>query len=259
MANKINLADNIKTRTGNEITISYNLTPSLLLGQIAFISPSELEFVPEESCAEDIAFSASGGFLAVRAARANEHTGDIELGVNTSGGNGSVTVEGVQPISYSKEVSGTITTLDLAPDDVTSVSLNSGTGVTGDSYQLFVLPNPAENVLICYDRGFEANLGDTQRAIPRKFRAVDHYVTTRGESSITLNDLLVSNKRGLRRIRGRDVTLVVTLTPGGFGLPVEVQYFTKVRLNVPMSVPEGDDSVQISGTGNFEFDLVFSA
>lgn len=259
MANKLNFADNTKTRTGNECVISYNLTPSVLLGQIAFTAPSTLEFVPEESCAEDIAFSASGGFLAVRAARANEHTGNVVLGINTSAGNGTVTVEGQMPISYAKEVSGTFTTLSLAPDDVTSVTVNSGTGVTGDSYQLFVLPNPSDDVLICYDRGFEANLGDTQRAIPRKFRAVDHYVITRGESSITLNDLLVSNKRGLRRIRGRDVTLIVTMTPGGFGLPIEIQYFTKVRLNVPMSVPEGDDSVQISGTGNFEFDLVFSA
>jgi hypothetical protein len=218
---RLDFRDDPATRTGNEATIYYNLTPSVCLGQIVCTDDdgTTVEFVPEDSCAEEIEFSASGGFIAVRAARANQHTGDVELGMTIGGDDGVVTVEGLMPISYSKEVSGDIATLNVGPDDVSAVSVETGTLIKGDSYQVFVLPDPDDDVLICYDKGFEANLGETQRAIPRKFRAVDHYVQTRGESSITLNDLLVTNKRGIRRIRGRDVTLIVRIVPGGFGLP----------------------------------------
>lgn len=133
--------------------------------------------------------------------------------------------------------------------------------VAGDIADVICLPDPANDFLICYDQGLQITTGQTFRAIPRKFNPVDHVVRQRGDYSMTLSDLLVSNWDGLRRINGRRCTLIAKIFPAGGGQPQEIQYYTNVTLNVPTmnTGNDGNASIEVQGSGSFSFCLVFSA
>jgi hypothetical protein len=133
--------------------------------------------------------------------------------------------------------------------------------IAGDVADVLCLPNPADDFLVCFDQGFQPTVGETYRAIPRKFNPVDHIVRQRGTFSLTLTDYYVSNWDGIERLRGRRCTIVVKITPGGGGSIQEIQYYTNVTLNVP-PISTGNDanaSVEIQGTGNFSYCAIFSA
>lgn len=133
--------------------------------------------------------------------------------------------------------------------------------VAGDTADVICLPDPANDFLICYDQGIQVTLGQTFRAIPRKFNPVDHIVRQRGEYSINVTDLFVASNEGLERIRGRRCTLIVKIRPAGGGDVQEIQYYTNVTLNVPTMNTSGDvnQSIEVQGSGNFSFCAIFSA
>lgn len=127
---------------------------------------------------------------------------------------------------------------------------------------LVCLPNPANDVLICFDGGVEANLGQTYRAVPRKYNPADHWVPQRAENTLRISDLFVSNWAGVERIRGRRVTIIVKVfVPGGSGAPTEIQYYSNAMLNVPTmnSGNDGNANIEIQGEGNFSIYAVFAA
>lgn len=132
---------------------------------------------------------------------------------------------------------------------------------TGVSADFVCLPNPDNDFLICFDRGFQASGGTVMKPIPRKFSMADHWVRQRGENSLSMTDLFVCNKRGLLSIRGRRVTIIVKVYPQGGGELQEVQYFSNVVLNMPTinSQSDGNTEMEIQADGNFEFCAVFSA
>lgn len=133
--------------------------------------------------------------------------------------------------------------------------------VQGDVADVLCLPNPADDFLICFDQGFQPTVGETFRAIPRKFNPVDHVVRQRGTYSLTLTDLYVSSWDGIERLRGRRCTIILKIMPGGGGSIQEIQYYTNVTLNVP-PISTGNDvnaSVEVQGTGNFSYCATFSA
>lgn len=133
--------------------------------------------------------------------------------------------------------------------------------ISGDVADVLCLPDPNNDFLICYDQGIQIGVGNVFRAIPRKFNPVDHVVRQRGDYSITLNDLLVSNWDGIRRISGRRCTIIAKIFPSGGGSPQEIQYYTNVTINAPPmnSGNDGNASIEIQGQGNFSFCAVFSA
>lgn len=133
--------------------------------------------------------------------------------------------------------------------------------VLGDSVDVLCLPSPADDFLICYDQGIQVAPGETYRAISRKFNPVDHIVRTRGEQTLTLSDLFVSSWDGLQRIRGRRVTIIVKIAPGGGGVYSEIQYYVNVTLNTPPmnSANDGNASIEIQASGPYSYFAVFSA
>jgi hypothetical protein len=125
---------------------------------------------------------------------------------------------------------------------------------------LVCLPDPANDVLICFDQGFEASLGATFRAVPRKYDVADHYVRQRSENSIRISDFFVSNWAGIQRIRGRRVTIIAKIFPQGGGQPSEIQYYSNVLLNVsPLNYGnDGNANIEINGEGAFNFAAIFA-
>ena len=133
--------------------------------------------------------------------------------------------------------------------------------VSGDSADVICLPNPDGDFLICYDQGITATPGETFRAVGRKYNPVDHTVRIRGEQSLSITDMLVSNWDGVRRINGRRCTIIVKIFPAGGGNISEIQYYTNVVLNVP-TINTGSDvnaSVELQASGNYSFCAIFSA
>jgi hypothetical protein len=132
---------------------------------------------------------------------------------------------------------------------------------TGVNADYVCLPNPADDFLICFDRGFQASGGFAMKPIPRKFTAADHYVRQRSENTLSMTDLYVCNFKGLASIRGRRVTIIAKIYPQGGGSLQEVQYFSNVMLNMPTmnSQSDGNSEIEIQAEGNFDFCAVFSA
>lgn len=131
----------------------------------------------------------------------------------------------------------------------------------GDVVANICLPDPADDVMICYDQGLECKPGVTFKAVPRKFNPADHYVRQRPENSITATDLLVSNTTGINRIAGRRVTIIVKIIPNGAGAPTEIQYYCGVLFNPNLmnSGADSNGSATLQFQGNFTFAACFSS
>lgn len=249
------LVANDKTRTGNDALIYYNLGQAKKLGQIVCTAPGESIFVPEASCAEPTIIAPPSGFIAVRVAKYQAGVTAIALGTVMDYGK-IIHIPLQAPIGTAYELA------DVIPEDPTTFTpppITAG-GTAGDAIDVFLLPHPADDVLICYDQGFSMKPGTTLKPIPRKLNPVDHYVTQRAENTLSLNDLDVSNWRGIRRIKNQPVTIIVRLIPDGQGAPSEIQYYTNAVVNLSLDNPaDGNDSRTVSGEGTFNQDLVFSA
>lgn len=134
----------------------------------------------------------------------------------------------------------------------------ANSGVNAD---LVCLPDPANDVLICFDRSFSASLGSTFKPVPRKFSSADHYIRQRGDNTITMSDLFIANRVGLQAIRGRRVTIIAKIYPQGGGSLQGAIYFSNVVLNLPPIAysTDGNAEMEISAEGSFEFCAVFGA
>lgn len=234
------LVFNAATRTGNEAFIYYNLEQSVLLGRLSK-NASGTVWTPESSCAGSLTCPASG-FYAARAA--------TPLGAAlTVGGK---TFPDNPPVGAALE----ITVAGNAPEDLTI----SG-GDIGDTVEIFCMPNPDNDVLICYDQGFSADEGDTRRAIPRKLNPADHYVIQRGESTLTLSDMFVNNWTGVSRLKGRQVTLIRKMIPNGGGSPTQIDYYTNVMFTkLPQEVPaDSNETILVNAEASFNKMLAFAA
>lgn len=235
-----NLLFNANTRTGNEALIYFNLGESVLKGRLTKTSGGT-NWAPETSCASSLDCPVSG-FYAARIANAAGEA--LMVGGKTFPDN--------PPIGAALEIT-------VVGDDPSTLTITGG--AVGDTVEIFCLPNPADDELICYDQGFSADEGTTQKPIPRKLNPADHYVEQRGESTLTLTDIMVNNWKGVKRLKGRRVTLVVKWQPNGAGLPVEIDYFTNVMFTkVPVAVPQdGNESATVDAEAGFNKQLSFAA
>lgn len=237
------LTHNPRTRIGNEVLLYYNLGKVIRVGAINRTATG-YEKVQESSCAGTLTAPVSG-FSAATIVKSNE---TLISALGTAAGQ----IPAQSPVGTGAEYEGTYST------DIEDYSMSGG--AEGDSVDILLLPDPNDDVLICFDQGFTANVGDTTRPIARKFNPADHFVRQRPENSISLSDFMISNWEGLRRINGREVTLVAKIYPDGGGVASEIQYFTNCRFNVPFNnVPaEGNDSIQIDADGVYNNVVVFS-
>jgi len=236
-----------KTRVGGEFYLYYNLGQAYEYGGIGVDEAGDPTYRAESNCAGNASLPASG-FAVIRAAvplaAAVESTWEVD----------AVTAKlpAYAPPGASAELGLTISTPTAANVDVTN-------GAAGDSVDVMVLPNPANDVLICFDQGVNVEVGDENKAIGRKFNPVDHYVRQRPNNQLTIGDLLVSSLEGIAALRNRTVTLIGKFYPNGGAAVGEIYYWTNVRLNIPMNVGEDpNDSVKIQGTGSFGKYLSFT-
>lgn len=163
-------------------------------------------------------------------------------------------IPALAPLYTSEEIDGATPSDDINDFDATP-------SVAGDGVTIVSLPNPADDVLICYDRGFSVSPGVTLRPITRKMEAANHHVLQRPDNSISLSDLFVSNYDGVQAIRGRQGTLIVKIFPNETAAPQEIHYYTGAVLNPqPIATPsESNDSAEISVDGTFNFSAIFAA
>lgn len=240
------LVHNGNTRIGAEAHLFYNLGRAEMVGTLILTAtPDGFDRLPHSSCTgEELAYPASGFTVAVLP-KSNKASITLTPGSGVFPAN--------SPVGSAVEVS------DSAITDIAGVSLTGGQ--KGDTIDIFVLPPPATDVLICYDQGFSASIGAADRAIPRKFNAADHFVRQRPENSLSISALKQTHWVGLNRINGIDVTFIAKLYPDGGSAPSEIQYFLKARVSVPPinSPSEANDSIQLDAEGIFDRAAIFAA
>jgi len=240
------LLRNRKTRVGGEFYLFYNLGQAYKYGSIGIDAAGNPQYRANARCSGDGSLPVSG-FAAVRALTP---LGALES--TWSVGANEAVLPAMSPPGQASELGLTIAVPSQANID--------GEGNVGDSVDIIILPNPADDVLICFDQGINIEEGDTQRAIGRKFEPVDHYVRTRPNNQLTLADLYIDNMEGIAVLKQRMVTLKYVVYPDGGAVPSEIGYLTNVRLNVPKSIAEDPgESVKLNATGSFNEALIFSA
>lgn len=231
------LVYNNKTKTGNEALIYWNPYPGRIIGRI-FYDGATIQKVGDIACG--VQDHPPSGFVA-----------RVMMSENKAAING---IPALAPLYTAEEIDGAVPS-----DDIND--FEAAPSIAGDGVTIVSLPNPANDQLICYDRGFSMNPGITLRPIPRKMEAANHHVLQRPENTISLTDLYVSNYDGAQAIRGRQGTLIVKVYPNETAAPQEIHYYTGAVLNPqPMNAPsESNDSIEISVDGSFNFAAIFAA
>lgn len=231
---------NKKTRVSGEALIYYNLGRAQKIGTL-FKGESTVEKIAESSCGGTLTYPTSG-FVAAVIKVPNEAAITID----------SKTLPLKSPIGLAQEITNNGTNIN---------SYTFTGGAVGDQVDIVMFPDPANDVLICYDRGLNATVGQSVRAISRKFNPADHYVRQLPENTLNLTDLYVGGLNGVRRLNGIEVTLVQRTVPDGGQVPCEILYFSNVRLSVPPTNSGADagESIEIQATGNFGEYASFSA
>lgn len=245
------LTYNGKTRVGGEFYLYVNYEDAYYLAEIGVDADSNEQVVADAGCGSAGSLPVSG-FGVIRAktpigtGSSDETTWDVGSGE-----------DGVLPAQAPPDQAAEVGSISSVPA-ASGVTVTNGT--PGDSADLIVLPNPANDILICYDQGLSSETPDENRAIPRKFNSVDHYVRQRVEKTLSVSDLKVCNIEGLAKLKNRDVCLIGKYFPDGGAVPSEIIYYTRVRLSVPEEIPEdANESVLSNATGSFRDRIVFSA
>jgi hypothetical protein len=239
-----------KTRVGGEFYLYYNLGIPYYFGALGVDGESAATYRADPTCGSSGTIPVSG-FAVVRAKTPIKAAVDTTWTVNSM----TAVLPAYSPPGQSAELGS------AAPNSISAVNTYNVTdGEPGDGVDIIMLPNPANDVLICYDQGLNAESGAENRAIPRKFNPVDHYVRQRPDNRITLREMYCCNLQGLSLLRQRDFTLIGKFFPDGGAVPSEVRYYTNVRFNLPVEIPqESNDSVMISAEGMFRDMLAFTA
>ena len=231
-----------KTKVGGEVLVYYNLDSGRKIGSLVE-GASGVEKNAVTACGGSQSCP-SGAFPAAVIAVPNTTSIAVSDGP---------TFEAQSPVGAAGEIDTALS------EDINSYDMTAST--VGDSVDIWCLPDPSNDVLICFEQGFSPATGERFRAVPRKFNPADHYVRQRSENTISLTDIFVSAWDGIQRLNGLTVTLVAKIYPDGGATPSQINYYPQVRLNVPsLDVPgEANDSIEITGEGNFEEALVFAA
>jgi hypothetical protein len=127
----------------------------------------------------------------------------------------------------------------------------------GTKFKLLMVPQqadystPGKGGLIKFDNGFGWNKGTTSRAIPLKYEAVDHYKRQRAENTLNISQFYTVFGGSLQFLRDRDVTIKLDITEDGSAEIAETYFFSKSRLNVPVSFGGDGADGTMDADGNF--------
>lgn len=233
-----------KTRVGAEVLLYYNLGKGVKIGSLVKTATG-IDKLPEAPCADTIVCPTSGW---VAGSLPKQNLAAI-----------TAVTPGTDGFPLKSPVGSAVEVQDTPSTNINTFSFTGG--AVGDTVDILCMPNPADDVLICFDAGFTPTIGRANRPIPRKFLAADHFVRQRPENSVRISDLLVSHWAGLQRINGIDVTLIAKIYPDGGSSASEIQYYLGARLSVPSmnSAAEANDSITIDAEGTFNFAAIFSA
>lgn len=171
--------------------------------------------------------------------------------------------EGGQIVATVVATPNSVVAGDIPADAPPGFAVEAETDPTGegDFFYRVALPDPTNDVFLCFDQGFSSKPSNKFRPIPNKLSEIDHYVNQRGENTLTVSDQFVSNWRGLQKIAGRPCTIIVKITPNGTGVFSELQYYCNVILNpAPMNAgADFNEPIAISMDGTYDFNAIFSA
>lgn len=238
------LVHDIKTRVAGEVLVYYNLGNGKKIGALV-VGADAVEKLPASSCggSQDCP---SGGFPAAVIIKPNE----AALTVSSGG-----TFPLKSPVNAALEID------DALSDDINDYDLTYAGAAVGDSVEVWCLPTPSDDVLICFEQGFSPEVGEVFRPVPRKMTPADHFVRQRPENSISLTDILVSAWDGLQRINGIRVTLIAKVYPDSGSTPSQINYYTGAQINVPSldNPSDANESIEITGEGRFDQALIFAA
>ena len=237
---------NKRTRVGGEVLVYYNLGVGKKIGSLA-VGASAVEKTAEATCTDE-ATCPTSGFAAAVIRVPNE------VAIIVTGG-GTFPIK--SPIGAAIEIDQESVAYS---SDIEDYDINNNAS-PGDQVDIICLPNPLDDKLVCFENGFSATAGTTQRPVARKFNVADHYVRQRPENAITLTDILVSAWDGLQRLNGLEVTLIAKLFPDGGAVPSQVMYYSGVKLNMPQlaSPGEANESIEHSAEGSFNHVAIFAA
>lgn len=235
-----------RTRVGGEVLVYYNLAVGKKIGSLA-VGASAVEKTAEATCTDE-ANCPTSGFAAAVIRVPNE------VAIIVTGG-GTFPVK--SPIGAAIEIDKDSVAYSALIDNY---DINNN-GSPGDQVDIICLPDPTDDVLVCFENGFSATAGITQRPVPRKFNTADHYVRQRPENTITLTDILVSAWDGLQRLNGLEITLIAKLFPDGGSVPNQIMYYSGVKLNMPQLDSPGDanESIEHNAEGTFNHVAIFAA
>lgn len=239
-----------RTRVAAEVLAYYNIGEVYKAGTIGISAPNTFDFLVEQSCAgSDDTPPASGVWIA-RARTPIKALTDITITIDGQ----DAVMPALAPLGHAVEFEAPLSA-PIVEGDITVAG-----GLAGDSIDIMALPNPATDVLLCFSNGFNAEVGEENRPIPRGFLPVDHYVRQRPTNTISLAEFYQSNRVGLSYLRNRDVTIILRTYPDGGATPLEIAYYSRVRLSVPKDIPQdGNESIQVNATGTFREFAIFSA
>ena len=137
-------------------------------------------------------------------------------------------------------------------------SMSATNGVLGDKVEVLVLPNPANDVEMCYIQDLSLERGKTVKAVYCHFTLM-HNKRLRGERNMSATIWYTHHMEGLALITDRDVTLRIDIKDDCKNTITETIYVDKARIGVSWSKPAGDEGeVTSKGDGTFGRLLVFS-
>lgn len=237
-----------------ESIISYNLTMIKKVGSVAISAPGSATYT-----AGTDSLAVTGDNIVVRANTNIMSTSDIAVTITgTDSGDaaltGTATIGALVTEGQSYEVTPSVAGHKFKT--ITSVAVTNG--VNGDGFDISVLPDESDDVVIKFDQGFAPDLGNEVKPIYDKYN-LDHNKRVRGDHTLTLSAFYTNATTGLPRIHNRDATLRWEFRDDGQATPTEVRYYHRCRLSVKVESPSADDGeVTASGEGTFGDLYVFS-
>lgn len=238
-----NSTDTVKIRP--EHTLYYNTAEPKLVGTAKVTAPDTATYTAVSPTPLDVT---SGDDVVVRASSKIAFNPGTDLVVTVNGTDpadsplaGNVTIKEGSPEDQSYEVDASGTKFKT----ITGVSLTGG--IAGDAFEIWILPDRANDVELCFHQGVSIGARSEVLQIPKRYE-IDHTKRVRADRTLSITQWYQNNLTGLSVIEDREVTLVNTIRDDGGEVETEVWYFSKARLGVAREVPS-DEQGQLTLTG----------
>ncbi|OHB80542.1 MAG: hypothetical protein A2W31_06810 [Planctomycetes bacterium RBG_16_64_10] len=123
----------------------------------------------------------------------------------------------------------------------TITGVTTSNGVAGDGFEIALLPNPANDVEMCYVQDLNMDRGTTVKAVYCHFTLM-HNKKLRGERKFSGTIWYTNHMEGFALIGNRDVTLRIDIKDDAGNTITETIYVDKARFGPSLAKPGGDDA-----------------